>query len=111
MQELQGALPPGPPSGASAAPRTPGHFSPASHQPEQCLIIAFFSFQYIMKFLYNGGPAAIEFNPADILELMGAANFFLLEGLQRHCEILCAKRLNFDNCMSIYKHAKVLYPL
>ena len=67
------------------------------------------TFQYIMKFLYNGGPAAIEFNPADILELMGAANFFLLEGLQRHCEILCAKRLNFDNCMSIYKHAKVIF--
>ena len=40
-------------------------------------------------------------------QLLGAANFFLLEGLQRYCEQLCARRLNFDNCMSIYKHARV----
>ena len=40
-------------------------------------------------------------------QLLGAANFFLLDGLQHHCERLCAGKVTFDNCINIYKQAKV----
>lgn len=40
-------------------------------------------------------------------QLLSAAKFFQLEALQRHCEIICAKSINTDNCVDIYSHAKV----
>lgn len=42
------------------------------------------------------------------MELLSAAKFFQLEALQRHCEIICAKSINTDNCVDIYNHAKFL---
>ncbi len=41
------------------------------------------------------------------LQLMAASNFFMLDGLQRHCERLCSNKLTFENCIPIYRHAKV----
>ena len=61
----------------------------------------------MMQYLYHGGVRALQVEGKDVLELLGAANFFMLDGLQRHCEVLCSLRLNTDNCTSIYKHAKV----
>lgn len=40
-------------------------------------------------------------------QLLSAAKFFQLEALQRHCEIICAKSINTENCVDIYNHAKV----
>lgn len=40
-------------------------------------------------------------------QLLSAAKFFQLDALQRHCEIICAKSINTDNCVDIYNHAKV----
>ncbi|EPY73626.1 ankyrin repeat and BTB/POZ domain-containing protein BTBD11 isoform 1 [Camelus ferus] len=40
--------------------------------------------------------------------VQGTAKFFQLEALQRHCEIICAKSINTDNCVDIYNHAKFL---
>ncbi|XP_075610195.1 ankyrin repeat- and BTB/POZ domain-containing protein 3 isoform X2 [Balearica regulorum gibbericeps] len=43
-----------------------------------------------------------------IFQLLSAAKFFQLEALQRHCEIICAKSINTENCVDIYNHAKFL---
>ncbi|XP_006823930.1 ankyrin repeat and BTB/POZ domain-containing protein 2-like [Saccoglossus kowalevskii] len=42
-----------------------------------------------------------------VFKVMAAANYFYLDGLQRHCEILCSKLLLFENAVKIYKHAKL----
>jgi len=39
--------------------------------------------------------------------LLGAAHYFQLDGLQRICEIVLSKALTTENCVSIYKTAKV----
>ncbi|TRY54286.1 hypothetical protein DNTS_021272 [Danionella cerebrum] len=41
-------------------------------------------------------------------KLLSAAKFFQLDGLQRHCEIICSKNITTDSCVDIYKHAKFL---
>ncbi|KAK2177461.1 hypothetical protein NP493_597g03031 [Ridgeia piscesae] len=65
-------------------------------------------FQHIMEYLYNGGSWTVHVESHDeILELLGAANFFLLDGLQHHCERLCAGKVTADNCTHIYKQAKL----
>ena len=61
----------------------------------------------MMQYLYHGGVRGLAVAAEDVLELLGAAHFFMLDGLQRHCEVLCSQRLTPASCTSIYKHAKV----
>ncbi|KAG8547158.1 hypothetical protein GDO81_028966 [Engystomops pustulosus] len=61
----------------------------------------------MMQYLYYGGTEAIEVPTASILELLSAASHFQLEALQRHCEIICSQNIDQDNCVNIYKYAKI----
>ncbi|KAM6438116.1 ankyrin repeat- and BTB/POZ domain-containing protein 3 isoform 2-T2 [Liasis olivaceus] len=65
-------------------------------------------FQLIMQYLYYGGSESLLIKNSEIMELLSAAKFFQLEALQRHCEIICAKSINTENCVDIYNHAKFL---
>ncbi|XP_062990637.1 ankyrin repeat and BTB/POZ domain-containing protein 3 [Elgaria multicarinata webbii] len=65
-------------------------------------------FQLIMQYLYYGGAESLLIKNNEIMELLSAAKFFQLEALQRHCEIICAKSINTENCVDIYNHAKFL---
>ncbi|KAJ6667118.1 hypothetical protein lerEdw1_017096 [Lerista edwardsae] len=64
-------------------------------------------FKMLMQYLYYGGTESMEIPTADILELLSAASLFQLDGLQRHCEILCAQTINTESCVNIYKYAKI----
>ncbi|NXU14506.1 ABTB2 protein, partial [Pardalotus punctatus] len=64
-------------------------------------------FKMLMQYLYYGGTESMEIPTTDILELLSAASLFQLDGLQRHCEILCARTISMDNSVSIYKYAKI----
>ena len=64
-------------------------------------------FKMLMQYLYYGGTESMEIPTTDILELLSAASLFQLDGLQRHCEILCAQTISMENSVSIYKYAKV----
>ncbi|KAH0616961.1 hypothetical protein JD844_028477 [Phrynosoma platyrhinos] len=65
-------------------------------------------FQLIMQYLYYGGAESLLIRNNEIMELLSAAKFFQLDALQRHCEIICAKSINTENCVDIYNHAKFL---
>uniref|UniRef100_A0A670HTV5 Ankyrin repeat and BTB/POZ domain-containing protein 2 n=1 Tax=Podarcis muralis TaxID=64176 RepID=A0A670HTV5_PODMU len=69
--------------------------------------LAVFLFQMLMQYLYYGGTESMEIPTADILELLSAASLFQLDGLQRHCEILCAQTISTESCVNIYKYAKI----
>ncbi|XP_052549088.1 ankyrin repeat and BTB/POZ domain-containing protein 2 [Tympanuchus pallidicinctus] len=64
-------------------------------------------FKMLMQYLYYGGTESMEIPTTDILELLSAASLFQLDGLQRHCEILCAQMISMENSVSIYKYAKI----
>nr|XP_020638484.1 ankyrin repeat and BTB/POZ domain-containing protein 2 isoform X2 [Pogona vitticeps] len=64
-------------------------------------------FKMLMQYLYYGGTESMEIPTSDILELLSAASLFQLDGLQRHCEILCAQTISTDTCINIYKYAKI----
>ncbi|RMB98038.1 hypothetical protein DUI87_25516 [Hirundo rustica rustica] len=64
-------------------------------------------FKMLMQYLYYGGTESMEIPTTDILELLSAASLFQLDGLQRHCEILCAQTISMDNSVHIYKYAKI----
>ncbi|XP_061466729.1 ankyrin repeat and BTB/POZ domain-containing protein 2 isoform X2 [Rhineura floridana] len=64
-------------------------------------------FKMLMQYLYYGGTESMEIPTADILELLSAASLFQLDGLQRHCEILCAQTISTESCVNIYKYAKI----
>ncbi|KAM3918163.1 ankyrin repeat and BTB/POZ domain-containing protein 2 [Leptodactylus fuscus] len=69
--------------------------------------VKFCVFQAMMQYLYYGGTETIQVPTASILELLSAASHFQLEALQRHCEIICSQNIDQDNCVSIYKYAKI----
>ncbi|NWW98695.1 ABTB2 protein, partial [Caloenas nicobarica] len=64
-------------------------------------------FKMLMQYLYYGGTESMEIPTSDILELLSAASLFQLDGLQRHCEILCAQTISLENSVHIYKYAKI----
>ncbi|NXD09515.1 ABTB2 protein, partial [Nothocercus nigrocapillus] len=64
-------------------------------------------FKMLMQYLYYGGTESMEIPTTDILELLSAASLFQLDGLQRHCEILCAQTISMENSVHIYKYAKI----
>ncbi|XP_056383644.1 ankyrin repeat and BTB/POZ domain-containing protein 2 isoform X1 [Hyla sarda] len=85
----------------------------ASDQEESCVTtieitdVKYSVFQMIMQYLYYGGTETIHVPTQSILELLSAASHFQLEALQRHCEIICSHNIDQDNCVSIYKYAKI----
>ncbi|XP_033127262.1 ankyrin repeat and BTB/POZ domain-containing protein 2-like [Anneissia japonica] len=62
-------------------------------------------FKLIMQYLYYGTPDSLRVEQVDVLELMAAANYFMLEGLQRHCEIMCSHLVTCENITTLYRHA------
>ncbi|KAM8942145.1 ankyrin repeat- and BTB/POZ domain-containing protein 3 isoform 2-T2 [Lycaon pictus] len=95
----------------TASPRFKALLSSKPTNDSTCIEIGYVKypiFQLVMQYLYYGGPESLLIKNNEIMELLSAAKFFQLEALQRHCEIICAKSINTDNCVDIYNHAKFL---
>ncbi|XP_060050335.1 ankyrin repeat and BTB/POZ domain-containing protein 3 isoform X2 [Erinaceus europaeus] len=95
----------------TASPRFKALLSSRPTNDSTCIEIGYVKypiFQLVMQYLYYGGPESLLIKNNEIMELLSAAKFFQLEALQRHCEIICAKGINTDNCVDIYNHAKFL---
>ncbi|XP_051062191.1 ankyrin repeat and BTB/POZ domain-containing protein 3 isoform X6 [Phodopus roborovskii] len=95
----------------TASPRFKALLSSKPTNDSTCIEIGYVKypiFQLVMQYLYCGGPESLLIKNNEIMELLSAAKFFQLEALQRHCEIICAKSINTDNCVDIYSHAKFL---
>ncbi|XP_054430550.1 ankyrin repeat and BTB/POZ domain-containing protein 3 isoform X2 [Pteronotus mesoamericanus] len=95
----------------TASPRFKALLSSKPTNDGTCIEIGYVKypiFQLVMQYLYYGGPESLLIKNNEIMELLSAAKFFQLEALQRHCEIICAKGINTDNCVDIYNHAKFL---
>ncbi|KAM4839688.1 ankyrin repeat- and BTB/POZ domain-containing protein 3 isoform X2 [Urocitellus parryii] len=95
----------------TASPRFKALLSSKPANDSPCIEIGYVKypiFQLVMQYLYYGGPESLLIKNNEIMELLSAAKFFQLEALQRHCEIICAKSINTDNCVDIYNHAKFL---
>ena len=63
-----------------------------------------------MRYVYEGvclikSSSSTELKAAK--RLLGASHYFQLDGLKRKCEIHLSKNLSIDNCVSVYKAAKV----
>ncbi|XP_074647507.1 ankyrin repeat and BTB/POZ domain-containing protein 2-like [Tubulanus polymorphus] len=65
-------------------------------------------FELIMQYLYKGCMKMPTIASTDLLEVMAAAHFFMLNPLIRHCEVVCAKNLTIANCITYYRHAKLM---
>ncbi|XP_028388815.1 ankyrin repeat and BTB/POZ domain-containing protein BTBD11 isoform X2 [Phyllostomus discolor] len=95
----------------TASPRFKALLSSKPTNDGNCIEIGYVKypiFQLVMQYLYYGGPESLLIKNNEVMELVSAAKFFQLEALQRHCEIICAKGINTDNCVDIYNHAKFL---
>ncbi|XP_063111603.1 ankyrin repeat and BTB/POZ domain-containing protein 3 isoform X2 [Cavia porcellus] len=95
----------------TASPRFKALLSSKPANDGTCIEIGYVKypiFQLVMQYLYYGGPESLLIKNNEIMELLSAAKFFQLDALQRHCEIICAKSINTDNCVDIYNHAKFL---
>ncbi|XP_043938782.1 ankyrin repeat and BTB/POZ domain-containing protein 2 [Protopterus annectens] len=64
-------------------------------------------FQLMMQYLYFGGTESIEIPTADVLELLSAASLFQLDALQKHCEVICSQNVGTDNCVTVYRYARI----
>lgn len=64
-------------------------------------------FQVMMSYLYSGGNESLTLPVCELLELLAVASLFQLEGLQHHCEELCAQNMDLNNTVSIYNSARV----
>uniref|UniRef100_A0A8C4YK46 Ankyrin repeat and BTB domain containing 3 n=1 Tax=Gopherus evgoodei TaxID=1825980 RepID=A0A8C4YK46_9SAUR len=95
----------------TASPRFKALLSSKPSAENTCIEISYVKypiFQLVMQYLYCGGAESLLIKNNEIMELLSAAKFFQLEALQRHCEIICAKSINTENCVDIYNHAKFL---
>uniref|UniRef100_A0A8C0EEF1 BTB domain containing 11 n=1 Tax=Bubo bubo TaxID=30461 RepID=A0A8C0EEF1_BUBBB len=95
----------------TASPRFKALLSSKPSSDSTCIEINYVKypiFQLVMQYLYYGGAESLLIKNNEIMELLSAAKFFQLEALQRHCEIICAKSINTENCVDIYNHAKFL---
>ncbi|XP_075794429.1 ankyrin repeat- and BTB/POZ domain-containing protein 3 isoform X2 [Pelodiscus sinensis] len=93
----------------TASPRFKALLSSKPSAESTCIEISYVKypiFQLVMQYLYYGGAESLLIKNNEIMELLSAAKFFQLEALQRHCEIICAKSINTENCVDIYNHAK-----
>ncbi|XP_072172114.1 ankyrin repeat and BTB/POZ domain-containing protein 2-like [Diadema setosum] len=64
-------------------------------------------FQLVMQYLYHGSTDNIRVKPGELNELMSAANYFALSGLQLYCERLLSLELTWDNATTIYRQARL----
>jgi len=65
-----------------------------------------------MRYVYEGYDCTQLTKQTDvkgIKHLLGAAHYFQIDGLKRKCEIFLSKNLSLDDCISVYKTAKVSY--
>ncbi|KAM4035701.1 ankyrin repeat- and BTB/POZ domain-containing protein 3 isoform 2-T2 [Anomaloglossus baeobatrachus] len=95
----------------TASPRFKALLTNKSTAENSCIEINYVKyhiFQLVMQYLYCGGTESLLIKNNEIMELLSASKFFHLEALQRHCEIICAKSINTENCVDIYNHAKFL---
>ncbi|XP_074797254.1 ankyrin repeat- and BTB/POZ domain-containing protein 3 isoform X2 [Natator depressus] len=95
----------------TASPRFKALLASKPSAENTCIEIGYVKypiFQLVMQYLYYGGAESLLIKNNEIMELLSAAKFFQLEALQRHCEIICAKSINTENCVDIYNHAKFL---
>ncbi|XP_072256491.1 ankyrin repeat and BTB/POZ domain-containing protein 3 isoform X2 [Pyxicephalus adspersus] len=95
----------------TASPRFKALLTNKSTAENNCIEINYVKyhiFQLVMQYLYYGGTESLLIKNNEIMELLSASKFFQLEALQRHCEIICAKSINTENCVDIYNHAKFL---
>ncbi|XP_075712176.1 ankyrin repeat- and BTB/POZ domain-containing protein 3 isoform X3 [Rhinoderma darwinii] len=93
----------------TASPRFKALLTNKSAAENSCIEINYVKyhiFQLVMQYLYCGGTESLLIKTNEIMELLSASKFFHLEALQRHCEIICAKSINTENCVDIYNHAK-----
>ncbi|XP_072529720.1 ankyrin repeat and BTB/POZ domain-containing protein 2 [Salminus brasiliensis] len=68
--------------------------------------VKYSTFQVMMSYLYCGGTESLKLAVPELLELLSVASLFQLVGLQRHCEQLCAQKIDLDNAVSVYNTAK-----
>ncbi|CAJ0940717.1 unnamed protein product, partial [Ranitomeya imitator] len=97
----------------TASPRFKALLTNKSTAENSCIEINYVKyhiFQLVMQYLYCGGTESLLIKNNEIMELLSASKFFHLEALQRHCEIICAKSINTENCVDIYNHAKAKDP-
>ncbi|XP_044535069.1 ankyrin repeat and BTB/POZ domain-containing protein BTBD11 [Gracilinanus agilis] len=95
----------------TASPRFKALLSTKPTNDSTCIEINYVKypiFQVTSSSLAPGTSKHAQCKCSCLLELLSAAKFFQLEALQRHCEIICAKGINTDNCVDIYNHAKFL---
>ncbi|XP_067946441.1 ankyrin repeat and BTB/POZ domain-containing protein 2-like isoform X2 [Watersipora subatra] len=72
--------------------------------------ITYDTFERVIHYIYEGKCISKISNSSDfksVKRLLGAAHYFQLESLKRNCEILLSKSLSVDNCLSVYKVAKI----
>ncbi|XP_033645690.1 ankyrin repeat and BTB/POZ domain-containing protein BTBD11-like isoform X2 [Asterias rubens] len=77
---------------------------------QPCIEISDFSyniFKLVMQYLYFGSSEGLKVEPVEVLELLAASSFFMVEPLQQYCEMLCSRMLNIETATIIYKHAKL----
>ncbi|CAH1257296.1 ABTB2 [Branchiostoma lanceolatum] len=86
-----------------------GKFSEGKQPCIEISDIRYQIFQIIMEYLYLGTNPTLGNSHADVLELLGASNFFMLDSLQRLCEILLSQHIDFSNAVNIYRHAKMYH--
>ncbi|XP_068134454.1 ankyrin repeat and BTB/POZ domain-containing protein 3 isoform X2 [Hyperolius riggenbachi] len=95
----------------TASPRFKALLTNKSTTENNCIdvnYVKYHIFQLVMQYLYCGGTESLLIKNNEIMELLSASKFFQLEALQRHCEIICAKSINTENCVDMYNHAKFL---
>eukprot|EP00118_Oscarella_pearsei_P017562 m.174896 g.174896 ORF g.174896 m.174896 type:complete len:310 (+) comp39118_c3_seq3:440-1369(+) len=63
-------------------------------------------FKSLIHYLYQGNHYELNMSPENVMEIIQAANFFLLDGLQRRCEIFSTDLLTPQNALELYRHAK-----
>ncbi|XP_022088286.1 ankyrin repeat and BTB/POZ domain-containing protein 2-like isoform X2 [Acanthaster planci] len=77
---------------------------------QPCIEISDFrysTFNLVMQYLYFGSTDALKVETDEVLELLAASSFFMLEQLQQYCEMLCSRMLTVNTAMTVYKHAKL----
>ncbi|MBN3289140.1 BTBBA protein, partial [Polypterus senegalus] len=65
------------------------------------------TFQVVMQWLYTGSLEIPHINRTQVLEVLQAANFFCLNPLKRHCEMLCSRMVHPADIVTMYQQAKL----
>ena len=66
--------------------------------------------QSVIRYVYESKTTLTTADHRATRNLLGAAHYFQLDALKRKCEIFLSKNLSQENCVSVYKAAKVCCP-